>query len=84
MDETDVAKFNFREEQRGLRSLEEFMDRNRDEESDLYHAYIKSKEAVASRADGPVKVDAKYMEELYSEAKGNLLKAPDLQDYFER
>lgn len=78
MDETDIAKFNFREDQRGLRSLDEFMDSNQDKESDLYQAYIKSKETLASRADGPVKVDSKYMEELYSEAKGNLPKAPDL------
>ena len=36
MDETDVAKFNFREQESGLKSLAEFVDQNLDQESDIY------------------------------------------------
>jgi len=42
MDETDIAKFNFREQESGLKSLTEFMDQNLDQESDIYQAYIKA------------------------------------------
>lgn len=84
MNETDIAKFNFRDDSRGLRSLAEFMDKSRDKESDLYKAYVKARELLGAQADAPPAVDEQQLSDLYSEAKENLVKAPDLASYYER
>lgn len=40
MDETDLAKFKFRDQDASMTSLSEFMDENISKDSDIYKAYI--------------------------------------------
>lgn len=49
MDETDVAKFDFRSPDAGMRSLAEFMDQRVSKDSDIYQAYI---EAMKQEQEG--------------------------------
>lgn len=82
MDETDVAKFNFREQESGLRSLAEFMDSKMDKESDIYQAYIQAmQQPEEAQAES---IDEETLQDLYAEAKESMVKTPDLQSYYER